>query len=84
MSSVNIKIDNCLDCPHCVTGMDPDPHDSFCMDDMYSACTKVKNDRQNTNSNHGADRQEHKIITCAARPYQLRKESKVPYWCPLR
>ena len=61
------KISNCIDCPFHKVLPDPDPHDWFCDDDMKVVCTKKEN----------------KQITCACRPYNLRKESEVPEWCPL-
>ena len=58
---------NCLDCPHHVVSADPDLDDWFNDDDQKVTCTK-ENDRE---------------ITTACRPYNLRKESTTPDWCPL-
>lgn len=62
-----ITIENCQDCPHHENRMDPDPDDWFCDDDMKVVCTLTRN----------------KEVTVACRPYNLRKESGVPEWCPL-
>jgi len=82
MVNITLEITNCLDCPNVVQNLDPDPDDSFNMDDMYSACKKLPNDRLDKRDRYEHGRQEYKIITCCARPYQLRKESEVPKWCP--
>jgi hypothetical protein len=64
-----LVIENCQDCPHHENRMDPDPDDWFCDDDMKVVCLKTsRKDNE---------------ITCACRPYNLRKESEVPKWCPL-
>lgn len=65
--SKKIKIDNCIDCPHHEIQKDPDPYDSFCSDDIKVVC---KNSAC-------------KEITCACRPYNVRKECKIPKWCEL-
>ena len=80
---IEIEIVSCLDCPKSKSGYDPDPYDSFNSDDMYCACTLLPNDRLDTKSNHVSERQPYKVVTCGDRPYQLRKYSSVPEWCPL-
>ena len=69
MSKVAIMIDNCMDCPNHVVLSDPDPHDWFCDDDEKVLCQHGDTER---------------IVTCACRPYQLRKECEIPNWCPRR
>lgn len=81
---IELEIDNCLDCPKHIKGYDPDPFDSFNYDDMYCACTLLPNEKRDNLSLHYSDRQEFKIVTCGDRPYQLKKYSSVPDWCPLR
>lgn len=62
-----ITINNCIDCPFHKVLEDPDPNDWFNDDDVKVVCTKKRN----------------KNITTACRPYNLRKESEIPDWCPL-
>lgn len=85
MNKIKIEktIENCLDCEFCKVIPDPDPFDSFCSDDEASVCTKLKNDKQDITSKWVADRQEFKIISPSCRPYNTRKESSIPDWCPL-
>jgi len=68
MPKIELDIKNCLDCPHHEVRPDPDPLDSFCQDDQKVVCKKAKNER---------------AIVVAERPYNLRRECKVPSWCPL-
>lgn len=70
MGSVKLTIKNCIDCPHHSVEPDPDPDDWFNDDDVKVVCKKTKR-KDNT-------------ITVACRPYQVRQESDVPRWCPLR
>tara|TARA_B100000073_G_scaffold254844_1_gene214843 strand:- start:1503 stop:1772 length:270 start_codon:yes stop_codon:yes gene_type:complete len=74
---------NCIDCEFHRVINDPDPHDSFCRDDLAVVCTKMKNEKQDNNSIYAADRQEYAIITCSCRPYNIIKESERPESCPL-
>ena len=69
MSPKKNKKKNCIDCPFHKVLADPDPHDWFCDDDVKVVCTKTRNN---------------KTITSACRPYNTRKESETPYWCPLK
>jgi hypothetical protein len=64
---VTLKIKNCLDCPHHQVLPDPDPNDWFCDDDEKVVCNKANG----------------RVVTCANRPYETRKSSVVPAWCPL-
>ncbi len=75
---------NCMDCPHHETVPDPDPDDWFCDNDMAIVCTKTPNPKQNFDSKHQADHSPHRVVMCAIRPYNLRKEGDVPIWCPLK
>lgn len=63
-----IVLDSCADCPHHKVLPDPDPHDSFCFDDVKVVCNKSNG----------------KAVTVACRPYNVRKEvTPIPDWCPL-
>jgi hypothetical protein len=73
IKEITTKINNCLDCPFHKVLRDPDPHDWFCDDDEKTICTKVINPKTG----------QHKVVTSGNRPYQTRKESMVPDWCPL-
>lgn len=77
------KAKNCLDCPHHEVIMDPDPHDSFCSDDEAVVCNLVKNNRQEMSSLYRSDRHVQKAVSKSCRPYNTRKESETPSWCPL-
>lgn len=77
------KYTHCVDCEFHKVIPDPDLTDSFNYDDVAVVCTKSKNEKQNTNDErHVANRQEFKMITVLCRPYQTRKETEVPDWCP--
>jgi hypothetical protein len=78
-----MKPSNCLDCPFHKVIADPDPHDWFNDDDQAVVCRKVNNDSIDLNSKYVADRQAFKTVTVSCRPYNLRKESNTPKWCPL-
>lgn len=69
MSEITVKIGNCMDCPYSVVCPDPDPDDWFCDDDKKVLCMCDDKTR---------------VITCACRPYNLRKECEIPSWCPRR
>lgn len=73
----------CVDCKNHEVIPDPDPHDWFCDDDLAVVCKLTPNDNQNTESNYLADKQGFKCITRSCRPYNKRKESNRPKWCPL-
>lgn len=74
---------NCLDCPFHTVINDRDPHDWFCDDDAAVLCTKTKNDKQAMDSLYKSDHSEYKPVATSCRPYNLRKESETPKWCPL-
>ena len=69
-------ITNCTQCPHHEVERDPDPHDSFCYDDVKVRC------KLSTASYRG-NRGQEPYVTVACRPYNVAKESTVPHWCPL-
>lgn len=77
-------VTNCIDCEFHRVINDPDPHDSFCRDDVAVICTKIKNDEKDQDSIYASSRQEYAIITCSCRPYNTRKESEKPDFCPLQ
>lgn len=66
-NTVHIMIKNCMDCPHHEVKADPDPSDWFNDDDQKIVCKKRRG----------------RAIATAVRPYNLRKESEIPDWCPL-
>jgi hypothetical protein len=68
--TATLTINNCTECPHHKVLPDPDPDDWFCDDDVKVVCTLTER-KANT-------------ITSACRPYNKKKESEVPEWCPLR
>lgn len=74
---------NCLDCAFHRVIPDPDPDDWFNDDDQAVVCTKMKNDSRDSKSRYAADRQEFRTVTISCRPYNLKKESSTPKWCPL-
>lgn len=83
MSIAILKISNCLDCPHHKVIDDGDPYDSFCSDDMAVVCKLTPNNTLNLESVWVVDRNKFRGVSFSCRPYNLRKESSVPNWCPL-
>ncbi len=79
-----MKPECCLDCEHHEVILDKDPDDWFCDDDMAVVCKKVPNDTQNLESKWMSDHSSFKVVEPSIRPYNLRKESKSPEWCPLK
>lgn len=76
--------ENCMDCPNHGVIRDPDPDDSFCDDDKAIVCQKTKNPEPKPTSSHLSERSAHRVVQCAIRPYNLRKEGDSPSWCPLK
>lgn len=72
---------NCLDCKHCVVVSDPDKFDWFCDDDEAVLCGLSPNETSETYWASGKP-MEHRPITKSCRPYNKRKESETPSWCP--
>lgn len=81
---VELNIECCLDCPNHESGYDPDPYDSFNSDDMYCACKLLPNERLDKKSRYVSEQQPYKIVSSGDRPYQLKKYSVPPRWCPIR
>lgn len=73
---------NCLDCPFHSIIPDPDPYDSFCSDDIAVVCTKTLNPTRDLNHTYCANRSPFRAITVSCRPYNDRRESSQPSWCP--
>ena len=77
------KIDSCcIDCTKHEVISDRDPDDWFCDDDIAVICTSTKNPDRDLESKYLSDRSEFRSITASCRPYNKRKETKVPKWCP--
>lgn len=74
---------NCMDCPESSVIPDPDPDDWFCDDDCAVVCRKTRNDEMTPTSRHAAERSEYRAVTVACRPYNRRRESDRPEWCPI-
>lgn len=74
---------NCIDCQHHRVLDDPDPQDWFCDDDKAVVCSKTPRVTPRRSSGQPVDMQEHRAVTVACRPYNLRNESPRPNWCPL-
>lgn len=74
---------SCLDCAHHKVIADPDPHDSFCADDVAVIC-QIKPGKIDKDSKYASDHSPFARITVGCRPYNARKETKVPNWCPLK
>jgi hypothetical protein len=72
-----------INCPNCLIIPDPDPHDWFCDDDVAAVC-KLAKQKVKPNSIYKVDTQPFKPITCACRPYMIKKETTIPKWCPLK
>ena len=83
--TISYEIDNCIDCKFHKIIPDPDPNDSFCADDVAIICLhkRKESDEIKSDSIYAVDRQEYKHITVGCRPYNKRKESNIPDWCPL-
>ncbi|MCK9428515.1 MAG: hypothetical protein M0R17_00710 [Candidatus Omnitrophica bacterium] len=62
----DLSISTCIECPAHTIESDPDPYDDFCDDDIKIGC-KFKKDCYSTTG---------------CRPYNAKKESSVPDWCP--
>jgi hypothetical protein len=84
MNEIDEKLVNCMDCKAHKVIADPDPYDWFCDDDRAVLCTLIKgNPDYDPKSPYAATCQnEHRCVTVSCRPYNLRKESEIPDWCP--
>jgi hypothetical protein len=76
------KIESCLDCRDHDVIADPDPNDWFCDNDVAIICKLAKNIYKDSNSKYSSDRQEFRILASSCRPYELKRSSKIPKWCP--
>lgn len=73
---------NCLDCQFHKIINDRDPDDWFCDDDVAVLCQRSPIEA-NSVSRYRAERFPLRRVTSACRPYNARKESQTPKWCPL-
>jgi hypothetical protein len=80
---VSITITHCTDCKFHRVIPDPDPSDSFNYDDIAVICIMSANPNYDPSSKYASDRQKNRVITYSCRPYNKKKESEVPLWCPL-
>ena len=74
---------NCMDCPHHVVVMDPDPSGWFNDDDEAVLCRLTKGNGTSP-ARCSIVTWEFLPITVSCRPHQKRRECTVPDWCPLR
>jgi len=75
--------ENCLDCRLHSVANDRDPNDSFCDDDQAVFCTMTPNQKRDVASKWLSDRSVFRAVAMSCRPYNLRKESARPDWCPI-
>jgi hypothetical protein len=75
---------NCIDCENHLVINDRDPNDWFCDDDKAVVCTLTKNPKHKPDSKYLSERSQYKSVTVACRPYNIRKESEQPEWCPIK
>lgn len=74
---------SCMDCADHEVVADPDPDDWFCDDDCAVIC-KAAREEPTKGSKYAADSSSFRRVTVSCRPYNLRKETQVPDWCPKR
>lgn len=79
-----MSITNCMDCGNHQVIPDPDPDDWFCDDDVAVVCKITPNDKKDPTSRWTSDYSAYKPVAWSCRPYNTRKESEVPSWCPLK
>jgi hypothetical protein len=75
-------METCIDCNEHRVIKDPDPNDWFCDDDVAVVCTLMGNTKRDLDSKYLAERNEFRCITVGCRPYNIKKETVVPEWCP--
>ena len=74
-------VTNCTECPNFMAVDDPDPHDSFCSDDVAGLCKAMVNvDRIARWSDQSTF--PHRPVTTSCRPHRLKEECDIPKWCP--
>jgi hypothetical protein len=83
MAEEAAQISNCIDCEHHKVIDDRDPDDWFCDDDKAVICTLSPAEPE-PDSRYISHRSAFRRITEACRPYNIRKESNTPAWCPLK
>ena len=74
--------ETCLNCPNHKVINDRDPHDWFCDDDVAVVCSEMPNIDRDPDSLYASDRNPHRVIASSCRPYNMKKESEIPEWCP--
>ena len=81
---ITIDIESCTECPHHEVVGDPDPHDSFCSDDVAVLCTKMPNSEGKKYFASILGAYKHRPVTVSCRPHRAAHEARVPEWCPLK
>jgi len=66
--TITLEITNCQDCPNHKNVPSSSTGDSFDMIDQDTVCTLANN----------------REITVANRPWEIRRNSEIPDWCPLK
>ena len=62
-----LQFESCMDCPHHEVQPDPDPHDSFCSDDVKVFCKEAKKNA---------------TVACRPYNTR-KETTPIPAWCPL-
>jgi hypothetical protein len=75
--------ERCSDCPFHRVINDRDPSDWFNDDDKAVVCSLVPNPAQDANSKFLANRNPHRVVEPAVRPYKVYQVPS-PDWCPLK
>ncbi len=72
----------CIECNEHMIINDPDPNYWFCDNDVAVVCKLTTNPYRDLGSVYIANRNEFRCITVACRPYNVKKETTIPEWCP--
>ena len=76
------KINSCLQCSnHCVIN-DPDPYIKDSNEKAVVCSITINNDIK-IESPYLSDKQPYQIIASSCNPKNLKKETSIPYWCPI-
>ena len=76
-------MNSCIECPHHKVVNDPDPYDSFCMDDVAVLCTLAPNSKESKRYSDNA-LFPFKPVAVSCRPYRIVEETTpTPSWCSL-
>lgn len=76
------KIKSCLECSnHCIID-DPDPYTKH-SNDKAVVCGITINNQIVESSLYMSDKQPYQIITSSCKPKNLKRETSIPYWCPI-